>query len=129
MHGGTKTTTYRVLVVDDDRALAEVVADSLEHVDDELEVVSTTAPEQALQRFERDGFDCVVTDYEMPGVDGLALAAADSTDTPFIVFTNRREADIASRARERGGKYLRKRTGNDQYHRLAAMVHEQATDD
>jgi CheY-like chemotaxis protein len=129
LHGGTQTSKHRVLVIDDDRALADVVAESLEHVDDELEVVSTTEPERALTRLERDGFDCLITDYEMPGVDGLALAAADDTDTPFIVFTNRREGDIAADARERGGKYLRKRTGSDQYHRLAAMVHEQATDD
>ena len=131
MNGEPQTTedSYRVLVIDDDRALANVVAESLEHVDDELDVESTTEPERALTRLERDGFDCLVTDYEMPGVDGLALAAADSTDTPFVVFTNRRDGDIAADARDRGGKYLRKRTGTDQYHRLAAMVHEQVADD
>ena len=125
----TSECSYRVLVIDDDRALADVVAESLEHVDDDLAVESTTEPERALTRLEREGFDCLVTDYEMPGVDGLALVAADSTNTPFVVFTNRRDGDIAADARERGGKYLRKRTGTDQYHRLAAMVHEQVAGD
>ena len=130
MHGGQQTAEepYRVLVVDDNRALADVVAESLEHVDDELDVAFTTEPERALTRLEQDGFDCLVTDYEMPRVDGLSLVAADSSDTPFILFTNRSDESVAADARDRGGKYLRKRTGTDQYHRLASMVHEQAAD-
>ena len=117
-----------VLVVDDDQALATVVAESLEHVDDELVATYTTEPEQALSELERRHIDCLVTDYEMPEVDGLTLVDEDTTDTPFILYTQRRDDGVVSGARERGGEYLPKQTDAEQYHRLAALVHEQAGD-
>jgi CheY-like chemotaxis protein len=36
-------------------------------------VVTSCGGEDALQRFEREKFDLVVTDYKMPGMDGVEL--------------------------------------------------------
>ena len=119
------TEPCHVLVVDDDKALATVVAESLELVDDELETTYTTEPRQALRRLEHDAVDCLVTDYEMPGLDGLTLVDEDSTDTPFILYTQRREERLANGVRERGGEYFHKQTGHEQYRRLATLVREQ----
>jgi len=125
---GAEGIDRHVLVVDDDEALARVVADALEHVDGKLQTSYTTDPQRALATLGRGGIDCLVTDYEMPGRDGLELAAADSSDTPFVLFTQRRDGALERHTRERGGTYFPKRIGIDQYRELAAVVHEQAAE-
>ena len=117
--------SHRVLVVDDNRALATVVAESLEHVDDDLAVTYTTEPQQALRQLEDGNVDCIVTDYEMPELDGLTLVDEDTTDTPFVLYTQRPAERVAEGAHERGGEYLHKQTGHEQYRRLATLVREQ----
>ena len=116
---------YDVLVVDDNQALAAVVAESLEQVDSELRTSCTTEPDEALTRLRQDRIDCLVTDYEMPKLDGLTLVDRDGTDTPFVVFTQRRDDGVERAAVDRGGAYLRKGAGREQYRRLATLVHEQ----
>jgi len=118
----------RVLVVDDDRSLATVVADVLEQVDEGLRTTYTTDPRQALAMLDRGQIDCLVTDYEMPTLDGLALVDRDATDTPFVLFTQCRDERLADGADERGGAYLPKESGREQYRRLAALVREQVSE-
>jgi hypothetical protein len=64
----------------------------------------------------------------MPELDGLALAAADDTDTPFIIYTQRRDTSVERDVREQGGEFLVKQTGPEQYHQLAEFVREQVAD-
>ena len=116
---------YDVLVVDDNQPLAAVVAESLEQMDSELRTSYTTEPREALTRLRQDPVDCLVTDYEMPDLDGRSLVDRDETDTPFVVFTQRRDEGVASAAADRGGAYLRKGASREQYRRLATLVHEQ----
>jgi len=116
---------YDVLVVDDNQALAAVVAESLEQIDSELRTSCTTEPDEALTRLRQDRIDCLVTDYEMPKLDGLALVDRDGTDTPFVVFTQRRDDGVERATVDRGGAYLPKGAGREQYRRLATLVHEQ----
>jgi CheY-like chemotaxis protein len=120
--------SYRVLVVDDNQALATVVAQTLEHIDEGLQATYTTDPERALTRLREESIDCLIADYEMPELDGLALAAADDTDTPFIIYTQRRDTSVERDVREQGGEFLVKQTGPEQYHQLAEFVREQVAD-
>jgi|GEM_PF-2042263 CheY-like chemotaxis protein len=123
--GSAAGEPYHVLVVDDDQALAAVVAESLEHVDSDLRTAYTTEPREALTRLRRGSVDCLVTDYEMPELDGLALVDRDETDTPFVLFTQRRDEEMAIATADRGGAYLPKGARHEQYRRLATLVHEQ----
>ena len=125
--GGTgPADTCRVLVVDDEAGLAAVVADALEHVDERLQTSYTTEPREALQELRARDVDCLVTDYEMPGLDGLGLIDRDDSGTPFVLFTQRREQHIVEGVHERGGEYLTKDTGFDQYRQLATLVRQMA---
>ena len=119
---------YLVLVVDDDQSLASVIAETLEQVDRDLRTTYTSDPRQALERLQTDAIDCLVTDYEMPEIDGLALIDRDESGTPFVVFTHRRDERVASAVADRGGAYLPKRASSEQYRRLATLVHEQLPD-
>jgi len=126
-HGGGTDEPYEVLVVDDNRAVATIVSESLEHVDESIRTSYTTESQKALSRLQQESVDCLVTDYEMPGIDGLGLVKRDGTDTPFVVFSQRREEWLADRVREYGGEFFPKRTGSEQFRELAALVREQAT--
>jgi len=63
----------RILVVDDEENVALTLQDSLEKLPN-CEVAVATSGEEALRLFERQPFDLLITDYKMPGVDGMMLA-------------------------------------------------------
>jgi len=120
--------TIRTLVVDDEPGLVDLVATHLEQADDRIETAVATSTEDALATVEAADadFDCVVSDYEMPGTDGLALLEAiraDRPDLPFILFTGQGSERVASRAFSAGATdYLRKDGRSDQYTILANRV-------
>jgi len=60
-----------ILVIDDERDLAEVLVEELEHDGHRVEVASNGA--EALSRLERQAFDLVLSDTKMPHIDGLEL--------------------------------------------------------
>lgn len=78
----------RVLLVDDDpiilRSLSRVLSD-------QFRVTSITDPRRALSLVLQEPFDVLVTDYEMPGLDGAELIARVRTKLgsalPIIVLT------------------------------------------
>lgn len=61
---------YNVLVVDDDRALLETTVALLQT---EHDVVGTSRPHEALRLLKASDFQVVVTDWMMPGMDGVEL--------------------------------------------------------
>jgi CheY-like chemotaxis protein len=78
----------RVLVVDDNRALAENLAEALECEGSIAEVAASG--EEALAILEVRCFDLVITDVRMPGIDGLEVLRAihrRSPGCPVVVMT------------------------------------------
>jgi len=61
----------RVLLVDDDRDIRDVVGAMLDAVG--LTVEATTSAEEALERVRREAFDLVVLDWNLPGMTGVEL--------------------------------------------------------
>ncbi|WP_049900425.1 PAS domain S-box protein [Halococcus agarilyticus] len=117
-----------VLLVDDEPAIAELAATHLERLRDGFEVTVVERGEVALSTFERDpaAFDCIVSDYTMPGLDGLELLAAVreiDADRPFVLFTGKGSEEIASEAVSAGvTDYLQKGTGPERYELLANRI-------
>ena len=116
----------RVLLVDDDAEYAEMVGECLGSSDDIDEVVTETDPRRAARRLEDGSFDCVVSDYEMPGLDGLELldlVREDHPDLPFLMLTARGDEETAVDAISAGiTGYFRKRGSTDQYAKLAHRI-------
>jgi DNA-binding response OmpR family regulator len=84
----------RVLVVEDDRKTAELVALYLRHAGHTVAVEH--AGDRALARLGRETFDLLLLDVMLPGVDGLALcrAARETGKAAVILLTARtREED------------------------------------
>jgi PAS domain S-box-containing protein len=118
----------RVLHVDDNEDLAALVATHLDRTHEDIEVETETSAEAGLQRLRDgcDGVDCVVSDHDMPGMDGLDfLRAVREVDEslPFILFTGKGNEEIASEAISAGvTEYLQKGTGTEQYAVLANRI-------
>ena len=70
--------------------------------------------------------DCIVSDYDMPGMNGLELLAeirAEHPGLPFILFTGKGSEEIAAKAISKGvTDYLQKKGGTDQYTVLANRI-------
>jgi len=80
----------RILVVDDNPANLRLACDVLEF--DGFEVVSAVNAEQALASLEVELPDLLLTDIEMPGMDGLELtrllrASPPTRQLPIVALT------------------------------------------
>ncbi|MFW6317163.1 MAG: response regulator [Halorubrum sp.] len=125
-------SSLRVLCVDDEPSLAALVAAYLER-DEGLDVAAAaeTDPADALDRIEREAFDCVVSDYDMPGRTGVELLSAAreiDPDLPFLLFSATEPDAIAAEMVRTGvSDYVNKRGGADGYTALLRRV-ERAVD-
>ena len=116
----------RVLFVDDQPGYAEVAAEYLERHDGIDRVVPETDPDTVPGRLETESVDCVVSDYAMPELDGLALlelVREEHPDLPFVMMTGHSDEETAIEAISTGvTAYFRKQSGTDQYTRLAHRI-------
>jgi DNA-binding NtrC family response regulator len=79
---------WRVLIVDDDRAMCELIEADLTRRD--FDVVWHTSAEEGFASLRREDFDVVLTDLNMPQMNGIELCeriVADRPDVPVIVIT------------------------------------------
>jgi PAS domain S-box-containing protein len=119
--------SIRVLHVEDDPDFADLTAIFLERESGRFAVETVTDPNEGLARVEDHPPDCVVSDYEMPGMNGIELLRAVRSrypDLPFILFTGKGSEEVASDAISAGvTDYLNKGGGTQQYELLATRVH------
>lgn len=112
-----------ILHVDDEPGFAELAAQLLEREDDRFEIVTETNATAGLDRLQSGDFDAVVSDYDMPEMDGLDFLQSvrdEFSDLPFILFTGKGSEEIAAEAITAGvTDYIQKQTGTDQYKILA----------
>ncbi|MFO0689963.1 MAG: sigma-54 dependent transcriptional regulator [Myxococcota bacterium] len=88
MNALRKPDPKRVLVVDDDPSILAMTEDLL--TDAGYEVGRSSSGKEALERIGEREWDVVLSDLQMPGIDGLDLLAAvreHSPDTPVIIMT------------------------------------------
>jgi CheY-like chemotaxis protein len=64
----------RILLVDDDASLLQMLEDGIGMFCTDCQVTSTTDSLSALEKLRLQPFDLVLTDYDMPGMNGLELA-------------------------------------------------------
>ena len=81
--------SWRILIVDDETNLAEIIQAGLDTLPN-CQTSLATNGQDALRLFEEEAFDLLITDFRMPGMDGLALARhihAQSPHTAIILLT------------------------------------------
>ena len=120
-----------VLHVDDDEGILDLYTTFLEKNHDLLSVHSKLDPMEALDYLETTDIDCIVSDYDMPGLDGIEFleqVREKYPDLPFILCTGKGSEEVASEAISKGvTDYLQKGTGTEQYELLANRIDNAVT--
>jgi PAS domain S-box-containing protein len=98
---------YSVLYVDDDENLLGLNKIFMERTG-EFTVDTATSVVEALERIPAARYDAILSDYQMPEVDGIEFLKIVRTrygDLPFILFTGRGREDIVIEAVNNGVDY------------------------
>ena len=91
-------TCGNILVVDDNNVFRIVVSKMLSRLG--YEVSSADSGENGLSIFLENKFDIVLSDHEMPGIDGVAFACSvkkNSPRTPVVIMTGAGKETVFSR--------------------------------
>ena len=106
----------RILIVDDEPAMASLLQSSLEA--EEYEAEFTTSGEEAIRAIRESEFDVVITDLAMKPVDGLAVIRATketSPETEVMIMTAYASVETAVEALKSGAfDYLIKPFSTDE---------------
>lgn len=115
----------RVIHVDDDGGFLEMSSEFLQRADDRIEVRTETDPKTVIEVVREFDPHCIVSDYDMPKMNGLDLferiREAD-IELPFILFTGKGSESIAAEAMTVGVTDYIQKGGTDTYELVANRV-------
>lgn len=103
--------TYRVLVVDDSKLARMAIAKALTALRPDWSRLEAASADEALALTRSEAFDIALLDFNMPGRDGLELAAelrGLRPRMPLAVITANLQNEIVARAGAVGATFLPK---------------------
>jgi CheY-like chemotaxis protein len=104
----------KILLVDDDPLFLELSKTFLEVFHD-ITSDTVNSAREALQRLENYSYDVVVSDYDMPLMDGITFLKTirdKRIDTPFILFTGVGRDELMHQAIENGADSFIQKIGD-----------------
>lgn len=107
---------FKVLIVDDSKLARMAVGRILNGLRPDWERVEATNADEALALMRQGDFSLALLDFNMPGRDGLELAADLRNlkpDMPVAVISANLQNEIVSRAQAIGAVFLPKPLGED----------------
>ena len=115
----------RVLMVDDNKQLLDVAAMYMERDAEDFEITTADSVTHALDILGFNSFDAIISDYQMPILDGLEFLArvrARDENIPFIIFTGKGREEIAIQALNLGATHYVVK-GGDPRSQYAELIH------
>lgn len=108
-----RVASLKVLLVDDESDLLKQAKIFLERERDCLEIETAISAQEGLKLLEEKDYAAVVSDYQMPEMDGLEFLETvredRESDIPFLVFTGRGREEVAVEALNLGAdRYIHK---------------------
>jgi CheY-like chemotaxis protein len=101
----------KVLIVDDSKLARMAMVRLLSGLHSDWSMEEAANADQALARFKQNPPDFVLLDFNMPGKDGLTLAAELRDSNPkarVAIISANQQVEIVSRARVAGATFLPK---------------------
>lgn len=115
-----------VLVVDEDPDVLELTETFLHRESDCIDVTVEESANAALEMVSDGQFDCVVSDFQMPEMNGIELferVQENRPDIPFFLFTAAAAADTGEDAATAGvTDFIQKGAGTEHYTALAEKI-------
>jgi CheY-like chemotaxis protein len=102
---------YKVLIVDDSKLARMSIARLLDTLRPDWVRIEAANATEAIERHSQEGIDLVLLDFNMPGRDGLALAAdlrVLSPTLPMALISANSQDEIVARTRALGAEFLPK---------------------
>lgn len=72
----------KVLLVDDEKEFLEIMSERMKARD--IDVTTATSAQQALEIIEKESFDAIILDFQMPGMDGMDALKAIKAKKPEL---------------------------------------------
>ena len=117
--------TISILYVDDDTDYHIIVSKFFEREAD-LSVAFCSTAHAALEILEQESFDVIVSDYQMPVMDGISLlkeVRKRHERLPFILFTGRGREEVVIEAINNGADYYLQK-GGDPVSQFTDLIHK-----
>ena len=119
---------YRILYIDDERALLEITASYLQKTAG-FAVDTAASAAEGILRLEEERYDAIISDYEMPemnGIDLLSTLRQAGNTIPFVIFTGRGREEVAIAALNAGADFYLQKGGKPraQFAELANAVRQ-----
>ncbi|MDG6249272.1 PAS domain S-box protein [Methanocalculus sp.] len=111
---GSVIHPIRVLYVDDEPALLQICKIYLEKKE-HFEVFLSKNPTDAIALLSKQSFDAIISDYQMPGMDGLQFLKylrEQGDETPFVIFTGKGREEVVIEALNSGADFYLQKGGD-----------------
>lgn len=115
-----------VLFIDDEADILDIAKLFLQREKD-FQITTIEDVEEALILLADQQYDIIVSDYQMPKMDGVTLLSvlrSQGNDTPFIIFTGRGREEVVIDALNRGVDFYIQKSGNpkSEFAELASKI-------
>lgn len=101
----------KILIVDDDAQLLIILSETLKKYRNKFEIVSVKDGLAAIKSLQKERFSLVVTDLQMPKVNGLVLLSylnKNFPDVPCIIMTGHGTPALKERLEKESSHYIEK---------------------
>lgn len=127
MHGNKKKRKKKVLFVDDKETWLVQAELFLTRKNKNLEVDTVNSGKKALKKIRNDSYDVLISDFEMPGVNGLELLMqlrSQGNEIPFILLTRKKLKNVLDKALAHGADYVIQKSDSPdvQYRLLTHLI-------
>ncbi|GEM_PF-2324938 len=118
----------RILLVEDNSDHGLLIKTRLKKLDESFRVFIVETGEEALQFIEKNTIDLILSDYELPGINGIEMLQKlrnNGVDTPCVFLTAQGSEQIAIEALRAGASdYFNKEEGLARYERLVNSINK-----